>query len=318
MEEFESSGYKTYALAHTRLNNYIKLSIAAVEYLFKEKRSDKELSELINGLIKDSGERWTPRIFNDPEKELNALKNDLAKTGIIWAYSAFDVFFKQLEGMLSSHFKAKPKVEKLQQNTPEEDGPGEEEKKEAKIIALYAKLDWPLDNIQNLLPILKFYELLRHCVAHRSGYPSESLVKMSSSEEFKNAIANWKTKFEHKNISPPPIISSEEIELKGHHAILYSETCLRIARDINQKYSELIDVNFLVGRIIKRYLIEPKELQPPFAADYSRYIAFHLQNQYNIVIRPYKKIYDYYNGDDQTKKEHHIRYSQLKLASKKK
>ncbi|MES2829216.1 MAG: hypothetical protein V4687_13725 [Bacteroidota bacterium] len=320
MEEFESPPYKVYSSAHTRLNNYIKISIVAVEYLFKAKPNDKELSELINELIKDSGERWTPRIFNDPKKELTELKNDLAKTGIIWVYSAFDVFFKKMEGSLSGFFKDQAEGEIAVEAVDEddEDEPDEEEKKETKIIALYKKLGWPLEKIQDLLPILKFYELLRHCVAHRSGYPSEKLVKVSNSDEFKNAIVNWKTKFAGKNISPPPVVSMEKIELKGHHAILYSETCLRIAKDMNHRYSKLIDVNYLIGRIIKRYLIDTKELHRPYGEDLSRYIVYHLKNDYNILVTPYKNIYDYYGEDEETRKEHNNRYTHLKRESSKK
>ncbi len=308
MENFKSEPFKKFLHSHTRLNNYIKVSIVAVDFLYKSKEDAKELSEHINTLILEAGERWTPRIIKNIENEVTQLKNDLSKTGIIWVYSAFDVFFKQAEGQLSSFF---PKSSEDKNVCEEQDL---EEKKESKIISLYKKLNWPIDNIEGVLPVLKFYEVLRHCVAHNMGRPTEKLFGISRSDDFQSAIKNWETKYIKKKISDPPIVTNESIELKPHHSIMYSETCLRIATDINTRIFEKFGLNYFIGLTIKNYLVEPSILKKPECENFSRYIVYHLKQDFDILITPYDKIYEYYS-EDKLKKQHKLRYLTLKNIS---
>lgn len=301
---FISEPLKTYKESHTRLNNYVKISTSAVNFLYNSETDNKKLSEKINKLILDAGERWTPTIIKDPQAELVQLKNDLSKTGIIWVYSSFDVFFKQIEGQLSGHF---PEIVKKTMEDNNED----DEKKEAKIIELYKKIGWELDNINNLLPILKFYETLRHCVAHNRGLPTKNLFEQSTSESFTNAIKSWKTKFKEKAISPPPIITDKVIELNPHHSIIYSETCLRIATDINKRLFKKLGLNHYIGKTIKRHLLDCSVLTKPACENYQRYIAYHLKLDYNIEITPYSNIFEYYSDEDEKKRDKK-RYHTLK------
>ncbi len=303
MSEFESEPYRIYADAHTRLNNYIKISTVAVEYLYNAKESKEDLSLLINELIADSKERWTPRIIKDPEKELNQLKNDLTKSAIIWVYSAFDVFFKQVEGMLSSNFSKEEKNTTIVSI--------DEENREHKLIELYAKLNWDKNELDDLLIILKFYESLRHCVAHNQGLPSGKLLEISESIEFKDAISNWKTKFKKKSISPPPVVNDKNIELKPHHSILYSETCLRIAKKINTNLFKLLGVNYFIEKTIKKHLLETSVLSKPVCSNYSRYLVYHLNHDFKIKINPYNDVYCFYEKEDELK-QHKSRYYTLK------
>ncbi len=309
MENFKSEPFQKFLHSHTRLNNYIKVSTVAVDFLYKSKEDSKELSEHINKLILEAGERWTPRMIKNIEKEVTQLKNDLSKTGIIWVYSAFDVFFKQAEGQLSSFFP-KLTVDKNVCNNEED----VEEKKESKIILLYTKLGWPIDNIKGILPVLKFYEVLRHCVAHNMGHPTTKLIDISESDDFQTAIKNWETKYVKKKISDPPIITNDSIELKPHHCIMYSETCLRIATDINTRIFEKFGLNYFIGLTIKNHLIEPSKLKKPVCENFSRYIRYHLKQDFDISISPYDKIYDYYS-DENLKKQHKLRYLTLKNIS---
>lgn len=309
MEKFKSQPYQIFLASHTRLNNYIKVSTVAVDFLYKSKSDSKELSDSINELILEAGERWTPRIIKNIEKEVSLLKNDLSKTGIIWVYSAFDVFFKQVEGQLSSFF---PRSSASKNDYKEDDV---EEKKESKIISLYTKLGWTIDNIKGVLPVLKFYELLRHCVAHNMGHPTEKLIEISNSEEFQTSISKWETKYIKKKISAPPIVTSEILELKPHHCIMYSETCLRIATDINNRIFEKFGLNHFIGLTIKTHLIETNKLKKPVCENFSRYIVYHLKQDFDIFITPYNRIFDYYKDDDKLKKQHKSRYLTLKNIS---
>lgn len=295
MENFKSYPFQKFLDAHTRLNNYIKISTAAVDFLYKSTGDMQELSNRINELILESGERWTPRAIKNPVLELKQLKNDLSKTGIIWVYSSFDVFYKQVEGILSSHFIKPVEFEGVDIE--------DDEKKESKIVNLYNKLGWSMDRIEGVMPVLKFYEVLRHCVAHNMGLPNEKLISISESNEFITSINKWETKYEKKTISAPPIVTNENIELRPHHSIMYSETCLRIATDINSRIFDKLGLNHFVGITIKSHLTDSKKLTEPCCSSYSRYIAYHLKKDFHISIPQYDEIYNYYTDKEKNEKD---------------
>lgn len=301
MKKFESKAFTNYLYSHTRLNNYIKITTVAVDHLYNSKEKDEDLSTLISDLILNSGERWTAREIKNSKEELIALKNDLTKSAIIWVYSAFDVFFKKIEGILSHRFSK-------DNNTSNDD---DDDENFHKIIDLYKKLNWNTEQIDTLLPILKFYESLRHSVAHNVGIPSGKLFKLSKSDDFNKAILNWKTKFPNKKISLPPIIKEKIIELKPHHSIMYSETCLRISKDINEKIFDKLEINYFIDKVIKKHLLNTEKLTHPNCMNYKRYLVYHLNNDYKIKIDNYDKIYNIYDGEEKLK-QHKKRYHSMK------
>jgi len=304
MNKFQSTGYQNFIDSHIRLNYFIKISTGAVLNLYNTHARPEELSEVLNQIIINAGERWTPTILQNPHESLKSVINDLAKSGIIGVYSAFDVFFKKVEGELSGHFTSVSSIS------------GEEsEDKSHKIVELYTKLDWDQSKITNLLPILRFYESLRHSVAHNMGFPSGKIIEIYESDEFKEAINQWKTKFPNRQISPPPIVSSTIIDLTPHHPILYSETCLRIASDINAKLLTLFGLNHYIKRTIKKHLLNTQILSTPHCQNLSRYIAYHLNNDYKIQLEKYDVVYSIYTdneSDIKKLKEYKQKYNRLK------
>lgn len=302
MTEFKSEPYKIYLESHTRLNNYIKISTVAVDFLFNSKENDSDLSLLLNDLILKSGERWTPRVIKDSKNEVDALKNDLVKSAIIWVYSAFDVFFRQMEGILSPYFKI---------TEIDCDKKSEDTSRANKVLELYQKLKWDTSDITYLIFMLRFYELLRHLIAHNMGKPNDKLIEIANSEDFINSILNWKTKFPKKKISPPPIIQDQKIELRPHHSIIYSEVCLRIAKNINQKTFEVLGLQFFIEKTFKRHLLNVDHLTKPECENLTRYIVFHIKSDFNISINPYDKIYDFF-PDDNLIQDYKRRYNSLK------
>ena len=304
MMDFQSQSYKNYLEAHTRLNNYTKILSVAVDYLFKSKETDEELSELLNDLILKSGERWTPRVIKNSKDELISLKNDLIKSAIIWVYSAFDIYFKQIEGMLSAFFSKEPENKHSIESSEGEDS-------QHKVIELYEKLNWDITKIETILEVVKFYDALRHSIAHNLGTPSGKLIEIANSPEFKNAITTWKTKFPKKIISPPPIVKNDSIELSPHHSILYSDACLRVACDINEKLFEQLGLKYFIDKTLKKHLLEVSSLTEPKCTDFARYMIYHLKNDFNISINPYSKINDYYM-DGELIKQYKKRYYTLK------
>lgn len=287
MKKFESTGYQNFINSHIRLNYYIKISTGAVLSLHNSHAKPEELSEVLNQIIINAGERWTPTILQNPHNALKLVTNDLAKSGVIWVYSAFDVFFKKIEGELSGHFKS--------ENSISEE---ESEDKSHKVVELYGKLKWDQTKINELLPILRFYESLRHSVAHNMGFPSGKIITIYESTEFKEAIDQWTTKFPDRQISPPPVITNTIIDLKPHHPILYSETCLRIASDINTQLITLLGHSHYIKKVIKKHLLDTPTLTEPHCQNLSRYIAYHLNRDYKIQLEKYNNVYEIFNGTE--------------------
>jgi hypothetical protein len=207
------------------------------------------------------------------------------------------------EGIMSTYFKN-------DYNTTEN-----EEDKEHKVIELYKKLNWNYSEVDELIIIIKFYEALRHSIAHNIGIPSNKVIKISTDKGFIKAIENWKTKFPKRKISPPPIIIQEKIKLKPHHSILYSETCRRIANDINIRLYKELGEDYFIQKIIKKHLIDKNRLTEPQCKNATRYLVYHLNKDYNININTYDDIYNHL-ADEELKKIKN-RYLTLKNYSQK-
>lgn len=286
MSGFQSPPYRVLHQAHTRINNYIKLSIAAVDHLFNFSEGSKVLSEKINQLVIDAGERWTPRIFSRPENDLLQLKNDLTKSGIFWVYSAFDVYFKKTEGLLSSRF---PEKNTLNVNKCEVCGKQlfeeRDEEREHKVVELYQKLDWDITAINKLLPILQYFQAMRHSIAHNMGIPNGKLPEIADSNDFNLAIENWETKFDGRNISPTPVVADGKIELKPHHAILYSEVCLRIAKDMDKHILQTFTSQKFIDETIQKHLLSTGKLSEPRCSNLNKYVKYHLLADFGINIK---------------------------------
>ncbi|MBN8567325.1 MAG: hypothetical protein J0M25_11405 [Flavobacteriales bacterium] len=306
MNKFQSEAYQNFINSHIRLNNYVKISTGAVLNLHNEYKDPIELSVKLNSIIFNAGERWTQTILKNSHTELQSVTNDLAKSGIIWAYSSFDVYFKKVEGYLSGHFVS----EKSRTEDDEDD-------KSHKIVELYEKLKWDQTKIIDLLPILKFYEALRHSVAHNMGHPSGKLLRIYEGKEFKKAIDQWQTKFPNRQISPPPVVTNKIIALRPHHPIMYSETCLRIASDINLKLIVVLGRKHFIQQTIKKHLLDAPILSIPHCQNLSRYIVFHLNNDYKINLKKFDDFYEVLDDipkdlKEQTIKNYKRRYNTLK------
>lgn len=296
MTKFQSKAYQNFIQSHTRLNYYMKISTGAVIDLHNSYTKPIDLAKKINDVIVNAGERWTPTVLKNVHSELMLVTNDISKSGIIWAYSAFDVFFKKIEGYLSTEFVSE------KSNSVEE-----AEDKSHKIVELYEKLNWNQEKIVNLLPILKFYEALRHSVAHNVGIPSGKIIRIYESEEFNVAIEKWITKFPDRQISAPPILTDNIIKLHPHHPIMYSETCLRIAADINLKMLTQLGRNHFIERIIKTHILDTSVLRAPHCQNLMRYIAFHLFEDYKISTKKYNDVFEVYDNLDENTREQKIK-----------
>jgi len=268
---FTSKGFKDLESQHLELNTFIKFSVIAVDHLKNQDISEDELKDLIAGLIKGAGERWVATRYSNPISKLDMVRLRLTKSGIMWVYSAFDVFLNYTHSYCSERIEPSGTLET------------EDKTEKIKIEQLFNKYNWNLNQLNFLMPLLNFYIESRHCIVHNMAKASKKLRDILESQEFALAIENWPTVKPERSLSPAPIILEDgQILFNPHHAITFSDICLRIARiaDLNI-FNELKDAHFVIECAEKR-LIKPNQFYGPHCKDVYAYLKCQLWDEYHI------------------------------------
>ncbi|QDW24321.1 hypothetical protein FFJ24_005580 [Pedobacter sp. KBS0701] len=237
MKKFKSKGFQNFESAHFDLNIFIKFSIAAVDHLSDNNRSKEELTSFVAHLLNNAGERWGLSRYDEPFEKLTMVRSRITKSGIMWVYSAFEVYVNY------AHSYCANSVEVSANTKPEilED--------KVKIEVLFGKYSWNINQLDYLMPLLKFYTEARHCIVHNMGKANNTMLNILSSNEFKTAVENWPTVLAGRKLSAPTLILSDgKIVFNPHHAITYSDICWRIAR--------IIDENIFTTLNIDHFLLE--------------------------------------------------------------
>jgi hypothetical protein len=268
---FTSDSFKNFKFFHEELNTYVKLSISAIDHLSDKTREEKDLSTLIQKLILDSGERWTPTKYENPFNELAKLRTQLTKSAIMWVFSSFEVFLNHVH---SSCEIANSNESEIRER--------ESTKESIRLKELFIKYKWKLDDLNYLLPAFEFYSLSRHCITHNMGKATKELKEISEDEGFINSVNAWPTVIDGRNLSPHPVINDSNIEFNPHHAITYSDICFRIAKYINGHMLDLLGIEFYVLKTTKKHLLEINQLASPTCTNLYAYINYHLKNDYGI------------------------------------
>lgn len=270
MSEFKSESLNLFHQFHTRLNNYVKISTAAIDHLYNYSTDEKKLASKINDLILNSGERWSPKIYENPTDEVLKIKSDLSKSSIMWVYSAFDIFLNHVHSSYSEFKK------------DSEEDVTTEYSDSIRLQKLFKNFEWEIKDLNYLLVCFDYYCLIRHCIVHNMGKPTKALIDLAISKEFIKAMADWPTKIASGKLSPAPIITSSEISLMPHHAITYSEVCFRIAKIINTKILQTVGVKFYISKIAKKYIEEDPKLSMPISNNIYNYISNKVFENYNL------------------------------------
>ncbi|OWU76370.1 hypothetical protein [Phaeobacter sp. 22II1-1F12B] len=284
-----------YLLRHAELNNHVKVATAAVDHLGSFSKDPMILGDKISQLILDAGERWTRTTFADPKAELDAVRRQISEMAIVRVYSSFNVFSDEIDGSYNDY---KRNAETEGGNT---------------IERIYSKFDWNIESISYLLPVLNFYEVARHCVAHQMGMPNKQVSTLLSDVAFLSAIENWPTVIEGRKLSPPPSISDGCLMLSPHHPITYSDVCLRIVRDIDSKLFETLGLKYYAKRIGRRDILQQKPGFEPVQRDAYAYIRHKLSTEHGISGLTISEIRQSLGGDEEAKRYYH-KYNEKRLC----
>jgi len=280
-----SSHLRKYSEFHIDLNKFVKLSIAAFDFLAympneaneqidpklprnsNDLKPNRELSNLIADLIKGAGQRWYPTVYVNPHEEIEDIKMQLTESAIMRVYSAFEVFLDEINGSYSEY---------LVQRT-------EEDADSKSILNMFRKYGWPTKDILYLLPLFKFYNNARHCIVHQMGVANQSLIDISESDEYVEALNNWPTVIPGGQLSQPPKVKKDEkLVLEPHHAITYSDVCYRIVCEINKHLINMLGAEYIVKYVAVHQIMKADKLKSPACRDSYSYIKRILAEEYKI------------------------------------
>jgi len=154
---FKTKGYARYQASHESLNRYVRFAVIAVDNLRNESDIESDLTDKMAKLMLSAGEKWPATSYPQPFEELKKTRLKITQSGIMWVYSAFDVFLNHIEGLCANN------------QEPDESVNTAETTDSVKIFDLYKKYDWNRKELDYLLPLFSFYTLARHCIVHNMG-----------------------------------------------------------------------------------------------------------------------------------------------------
>lgn len=214
---------------HENLSIHIKSSTAGIILLADAAGTNIDPRHM-GELIRRSHPAWnSPPVH---QLDLDIYKRIYCSVGtyaIVAIFSALDDFLTGLEADIS-RFEAEgnpvarqPKVADNDQAEP--------------IETLYNRYSWPTTGITSVLPALKYFRLIRNCLAHRSSRASLALSDHSKDHAFQ---AGMKGLLERSTHSAPTYERNEEIFVDPTLAICCSDVIRTIAADCNQKCLKLL------------------------------------------------------------------------------
>ena len=221
---------------HENLNIHIKSSTAGI-ILLADAAGTHSNSRHMGELIRNSHPAWnSPPVH---QLNLNIYKRIYCSVGayaIVALFSALDDFLTGLEADIS-RYEAKGNAV-LRQAKPKAN---ESDNEQAEPIeSLYNRYSWSTNGIVPLLPALKYFRLIRNCLAHRSSRASLALSEHSKDQNFQ---AGMKELLERTTPSAPKYEHNEEIFIDPTLAICCSDVLRTIAADCNKKCLELLGIH---------------------------------------------------------------------------
>lgn len=270
-KHFKTKGYAHYQVSHESLNRFVRFAVIAIDNLRNESETESDLTNKMAKLMVAAGENWPATSYPEPFEELKQTRLRITQSGIMWVYSAFDVFLNHIEGLCANN------------QEPDDSVTSAETTDSVKILELYKKHEWNRKELDYLLPLFSFYTLARHCIVHNMGKATKQLNNILNSEEFKKAIATWPTVIPKRKLSAPPQINEDKtILLNPHHAITYSDICFRIATLTNENVIDTVGLRPFLIRVAKVWLLELTTPEGPLTDNMYSYLKMYLLKEYFI------------------------------------
>lgn len=208
---------------HVSLNDTLKILTACVRHTFATTRNG---SHDLGTLITNADAAWKyPPMWKSADRFEDDVLARVCALGIVNVFSAADDFMDGVEAEISrwKHYSKK-------------DWPIAEVDDDDRFAAMAKRHGASYTSIERDLPVIKYFSLVRNCIAHRNGRASKALEAFSNSKPLADALA----KFERRpGEGVPSFKYNEEIRLLPTQAIFYSH----VVREAGQAISKrVVDV----------------------------------------------------------------------------
>lgn len=225
---------------HESLNRTVRTGTAALAGL-KTTVSGGDASQLLAEQVMAAGFPWGgPHLWPDASEIIDDTLRVFSEMAVVRVFSAFDDFLTNLEGEHSRHLHHQGQMEPPDtENSQEED---------ERVLKMMDRCGWDPSEIDPCLPLLRFFRLVRNCVAHRVGRATQALVGEAASDDLKTCLEGWRRPEDDKKLPDlPGVTVNERIVLTPPHAILASDVCYRTAKCMNRRMCEWLDVDGVVA-----------------------------------------------------------------------
>jgi hypothetical protein len=232
--------YRRYHDFHERINVMLKMLFAAAHHTISYLNSTT-CAERLGDLIVAAEPSWNNPPIWDPNQNVSArLLGAVGNLGIVSVYSALDDFGVGVEAEIS-------RWEKFSATTSPLASPINTSTTGHVLTRLICRYGWQTVQHDHVHVVLSYFDLVRHCIAHRDARSSDALATLSKLPLLHSAYGS----LQEKPITDLPAFAREdEIQIHPKLAIFYSHLGRVVAKHINDRLVSLIGTDGILNMAI--------------------------------------------------------------------
>jgi hypothetical protein len=209
---------KSVVAFHDQFNHNVKLTFGALAYVGAQHGVAGQ-DQAPHVILPTGGEPWRATDWRDLQQSIKDAASFITELGLVRAASAFEDY---LTG-------AKAELDRAASATTT--GAGDEEGALARLIRL---LGIDVAAMADLSQMVRFFDVARNCVVHRSGRASKQLAEIALSASFAATLRRWPRRTGKWQIGVPDVREGAPVEWRPRHAIMASDVYFRCALEIDR------------------------------------------------------------------------------------
>jgi len=264
-----------YHYFHKQINIAIKIVTASLIQTMShvsKSANNKELGDLIS----NADPAWrNPPVWSFSDVSESDIYSFVGELGVVSAFSALDDFFDGVDGEISRCNATIHTSKKLEPSINLESS-------EEKVLAIYNKYSWKTEKVDRFIPVLKYFRLVRNCIAHRSSKASPALVNYSSSSEL---VGNFSEYFESKTIAELPRFCPHGIvKIEPKLAIFCSHILREITKSVNGELLAFLGIDGVLYMAAYHGFLKEKPVQTDAYKTPEAVLNFILVDRLNVAL----------------------------------
>lgn len=226
IENVNSEPFLNFHQFHEHINITIKILTASLHNTIEVVSSSND-EKALGRLISKADPAWNmPPIWSFSGIPKSQIYGYVSEFGLVGAFSALDDFFDGIEAEIN---RWNEKIDEEKKLVPREDC----DKSDEKTLNIFNKYNWDKSEIEKYSPLLKYFRLVRNCIAHRNSKSSSALADFSRSECLHSVFSE---NFKNKTITGLPKFNKEDEIIIDPKLAIFSSHILRcISENVNNK-----------------------------------------------------------------------------------